>query len=181
MEAAVKIPIKFVVDGEVLEEEDGIRVVTPLGKVRKVRIMGRVVAKFINEDETYASIVVDDETETIRVKFFREMVEVAKRIEPGDLVDVSGRVSVYQEEKSVVCDSCIVLEDMNWELLRKLEIAESLSGGKEEEVLKFIKSRGEVKLKEIVERWKDGKEIVEKLKEMGEIYEPRPGVFRAVE
>jgi len=181
VEPAIKIPIKFVVDGKIVEEEGGIRIQTPVGKIRKVRVMGRVVAKFVNEDETYGSIVLDDETETIRVKFFREMIEKLKKIQPGDLVDVVGRISVYQEEKSIVCDCCAILHDMNWELLRKLEILENLKGNREKEVLEYIRKKGKAELSEIMARWENGKEVIEKLKEMGEIYEPEPGVFKPVE
>ncbi len=165
VEPAVKVPIKMV-----LSADSG----------QRVRIMGRVVSKFVNADGTFASLTVDDETETVRVKFFKDGIEKANAIQPGDLVDVTGRVSEYQEEKSVICDTIAVLEDMNWELLRKLEIADTLRSN-EDEILQFIKSRGEVKQSELEERWQDWKEAVAKLKAGGEIYEPEPGRFRIIE
>jgi len=56
-----------------------------------------VVDTFINEDETYASLTVDDGEDTIQIKFFNEL-EMMQDFEEGDIIEVVGKIREYQGE-----------------------------------------------------------------------------------
>jgi len=69
---------------------------TPEGKrLSRARIVATVVDRFINDDETYGSITLDDGNDTIQVKFFNEL-ELMDGFEEGDIIEVVGKVREYQ-------------------------------------------------------------------------------------
>lgn len=115
--------------------------ITPRGqRVSRAKIMGTVVTKFINDDESYAFIVVDDGTETIRGKFFQDMSKF-KKIDEGDLVTVIGKVREYEGEIYLNPEIVKEVEDPNYLTLHLAEVASELK------------------------KLHEGKKILEKLKE----------------
>ncbi len=73
-------------------------VMTSLGrKLSRVRVMGLVVDKFVSPDEKYATITLDDGSETIRCKSFVN-IKIFDGMTLGDLVDVFGKVRFYGGE-----------------------------------------------------------------------------------
>ena len=181
MAGAVKVPIKFIVGGKY--EPESFSVLTPIGEISKVRVMGRVVNKFVNQDRTYGSLTLDDGTETIRVKGFRDKVQLIEGIGLGDLVDVIGRVREFQEEIHIVADALMVYSDVKREMLRLLEIIEILNKqDPKKAVLEFIKQKGEARLEELeAEFGKETRMLLEELGLEGEIFEPKKGVFKIIE
>ena len=176
---AVKASTEQILDGFEQSEEGSTTTIN--GKrVFRVRVMGRVVGKFINDARTYGNIVVDDETGTIRAKFFSSNIDKLDNIKLGDLVDVVGRVRQFQDEVHLIVDSVAIFDDVNWELLRKLELAipenklekkvlDEIKGGKNtEKLLKTV--FGE-----------EATEVIGTLMESGEIYEVTPGKYVCVE
>jgi len=161
-----------------------------------VRILATIVRKFINEDKSYGFLVLDDGTETIRAKAWREDVELIEKYNEGDIVDVFGRIREFGEEIYIVPEIIIRVDDPNWEILRELEIIYD----------KFKRSKSElVEISEIavlnaVERLDKGEgvNIEELIKELGnpprenlqkmlrilmnrgEIYENKPNHYRKV-
>jgi len=155
-----------------------------------------VVRKFINEDESYGFLILDDGTETIRVKVWREDVELIEQFEEGDIVDVFGRVREFGEEIYIVPEIIVKVNDPNWEILRELEIIN--------DKLESLKSKEtpipEVAILEALERLDNGegvsiedlarelgdppKENLQKvlriLMSRGEIYESKPNYYRKV-
>ena len=68
----------------------------PEGKrLSRARIVATVVDRFINDDETYGSITLDDGNDTTQVKFFNEL-ELTEGFEEGDIIEVVGKVREYQ-------------------------------------------------------------------------------------
>lgn len=124
---AAKLWIKDIVQGKFVKGEQRFEpnvVVTPLNEsVSRVRILGTVVSRFTSEDGKYATITLDDTTETIAVRTFREGVELLQEVKPGDIVDVIGKVKEYEEERYINPETVWRIEDPNWELVRKLELA----------------------------------------------------------
>lgn len=101
-------------------------VLTPWGdQVFRARILGTVVEKFLREDHGYAVLRLDDGTETITVRAWGDRVPELVGFNPGDLVDVLGRVREFGGEVYLVPDLIIRVEDPNWELVRELEILRS--------------------------------------------------------
>ncbi len=94
-------------------------------RVTRVRIMGTVVDKFVRGDQTYAALRVDDGSETISVRAWREDVPNLSWIGVGSTVDIIGRVREFEGEVYLVPELVIPVEDHNWELVRELEVIES--------------------------------------------------------
>jgi RPA family protein len=162
------------------ETGEGQEVVINGRKVFRVRVMGRVVDLFINNKGTYGDVVLDDETGTMRVKFFSSSIAKMEDVKLGDLVDVVGRVRKFKGEVHMIADEVAVLADMNWELLRKLELCVP-DDRREKKVLAAIKM-GVSRLEELEEEF--GSDVVDPvtaLLEKGEVYEASPRVYKAVE
>ncbi len=115
---------------------------TPEGRrFSRARVVGTVVDTFMNEDETYGSITVDDGTDTIQLKFFNEM-DMLKQFEVGDIIEAIGKVREYQGQIY-----------MNAEILKDRKIKKELL-----HELKHVKT---------LEEWKQIRETVKQLKESG--------------
>ncbi|MFB6100028.1 MAG: OB-fold nucleic acid binding domain-containing protein [Candidatus Nanohalobium sp.] len=69
---------------------------TPEGKrLSRARLVATVVDRFINDDETYGSLTLDDGKDTTQIKFFNEL-ELMEGFETGDIIEVVGKVREYQ-------------------------------------------------------------------------------------
>ncbi len=91
-------------------------------KVSRVNVIGTVVAKFISDDNSYASITVDDGSAAIRLKTFKEDNKLVEALKLGDLIMSIARVKEYNHEIYLSPEIVKVLDDPHWELLRKLEL-----------------------------------------------------------
>jgi len=128
---AVKVRIFDIVNGKFIAGDSETKkpsfLITPLGeKISRVNILGTVTDKFSSEDGNYSFIVLDDFTESIRVKAFGERSSLLNGIEIGDLVMVIGRIRTFGGEIYVNAEVIKKIEDFNAETLRKLEILKKL-------------------------------------------------------
>lgn len=132
---ACKVWIKDVTEGVFSKPEsrwEPGHVLTPRAEsVSRVRLLGTVVSRFVGEDQKYASLTLDDGSDTITVRAFRDDVELLVNVKPGEIVDVIGRVKEYEDEKYISVEAVWRLQDPNWELVRRLELL--LKGQKKEE------------------------------------------------
>ncbi|MEM0473242.1 MAG: OB-fold nucleic acid binding domain-containing protein [Candidatus Aenigmatarchaeota archaeon] len=102
-------------------------VVTDMGiKISKAKIMGTVTNKYASEDGNYAAITIDDETDAIRVKVFKEDVDMLSEINEGDIVIVVGKPREYADEIYIIPNFVRKVADPNAFLLHKLEILKEL-------------------------------------------------------
>lgn len=100
-------------------------VLTTMGqRLSRVRILATVVDKFVSENKRFASITLDDGSDTIRCKMFNA-TSIFDGIDVGKIVDVFGKVKEYQGEVYIVPEVVKTLEDPNWEVLRELELRTS--------------------------------------------------------
>lgn len=123
---AIKTDIKSVVDGKYVKAEgfESNYVVTPSGlKVSRARILATVMNKFITEDGKYGFLVLDDETETIRAKVFKN-TKILENVGIGDLVDVIGKIREYNDELYIAPEIIRKIKDPNFLILRKAELLE---------------------------------------------------------
>lgn len=105
-------------------------VITRFGqKVSRVNLIGSVVDKFMSEDGNYCSVTIDDGTESIRVKAFKEDVEILKNAEPGKIILVTGKLKSYNNEVYVNAEIAREVEQ-NYENFRRLEILKEMIGQK---------------------------------------------------
>ena len=94
------------------------------------RILGVVVSKY--ETENYIIINVDDATGVISLRAFGDDKTLLENVEKGQSVDVVGEVREYRDEKYIYPHVLSIVNDPNFEILRKLEIYhEALSSGEE--------------------------------------------------
>jgi len=116
---AHKVSIKNLLSGK--PTEDNALEVTGI-IINRARILGSVVSKFIGPDDKYAFLIIDDGTETIRVRGFEDSIPIIKEINTGDVVDVIGRIRTYEDEIYIIPEIIKKVTDPNWEILRKLEL-----------------------------------------------------------
>ena len=115
---------------------------TPEGKrFSRTRIVGTVVDTFVNDDETYGSITIDDGTDTTQLKFFNEL-EAMEDFEEGDIVEAVGKVREYQGQIY-----------MNAEILKQRKVTK--------ELLHELRHRKEN------EEWSQIRKTVKQLKDSG--------------
>ncbi len=131
-QTAKKVRIWDIMNGEFVRKEgfEPSFVKTPLGEeVSRARILGTIVSKFTAEDGNYASLTVDDGTDTIRLKVFKT-VKPLDSFEIGDVVDVVGKIREYEGEIYIIPEFVRKVQDPNFELLRRLEIVYKVMGMK---------------------------------------------------
>ncbi len=124
---AKKLRISDITNGKYFpgskEEMKASYLITPLGeKVSRINLIASVIDKFLSEDGNYSTVTIDDGSETIRVKTFKESVELLNGIETGDLILVVGKIKEYNGEVYVNGEIVKKIFDKNLESLRKLEI-----------------------------------------------------------
>ena len=90
-------------------------------KLSRVRVLGLIVDKFISPDGKYATMTIADGTDTISCKTFIT-VKMFDGLNPGDLVDVIGKIKEYNGEIYVRPEISRRVKDANVEVLRKLEL-----------------------------------------------------------
>ena len=136
IDTAYKLQIRDIVNAEIGEDQRTVK--TDFGlRVKKARILGTVMKMFVSEDKKYGFLVIDDGTETIRVKSFDPLKNFSN-IKIGDLVDIIGRINVYKNEVYLISETISKVEDVNWEITRKIEIINL-----KKEIKKFIEKEKE--------------------------------------
>ena len=129
-------------------------VITPLGeKASRVSLVASVTEKFLSDDGNYSSITVDDGSEAIRVKAFKETVPLFTVVEPGNLVLVIGKIKEFNGELYINGEVVKKNIDVNLENLRKLEILDKTIEQRKvvEEIRNLASEVSEEELKELVE------------------------------
>ena len=122
---ASKVKLEDLVRGKFVRPAEGeiSYLLTPWGEqITRARVMGTVVDKFLSEDQNYCALRIDDGSETLRLKGWKEQARQLAEFKIGDLVDAVGRVREYGGEIYLVPDVITKVEDPNWELVRELEI-----------------------------------------------------------
>jgi len=123
---AYKLKIEDLVRGQYVRSPEGTEpsyLLTPWNQhIPRARVLGTIVDKFVRDDQGYATLRLDDGSETISLRAWREGVPELARFEVGDLIDVAGRVREFEGEVYLVPEFIFRVEDPNWELVRELEI-----------------------------------------------------------
>jgi len=122
---AKKVPIKDMMSGNWVKKEgmEPSYVTTTSGEnLSRVRIMGTIVGRFIAEDGNFASITLDDGTDTTRAKTFKT-AKPLDTVNIGSLVDVIGKVREYNAEIYMIPEVVTEVKDPNMLILRQAELA----------------------------------------------------------
>ena len=105
-------------------------------RVSRVNLLASVVGKFVSEDGNYATITLDDGTETIRSKAFGPDVIKLKDTRIGSLVRFIGKIKNYNEETYLAPEIVREVEDPNWIIVRQLELG--LPRTEQKKIVKMI-------------------------------------------
>ena len=117
---AIRSSIADIVKGT-FGEDNGHRVISPDGvELRRVMIVGHIVSRLTGKDN-FASITIDDGTETIRAKAWGNEAASLQEVEENILALLIGKVKEYNEEIYLVPEIIRPLPDPNFLTLHKLE------------------------------------------------------------
>lgn len=89
-------------------------------RLSRVRVLATVVGKFVSESGKFASLTLDDGTSTIRLKAFGG--PKFEGLETGHVVDTVARAKEYNGEIYLMPEVVYKVDDINFELLRDIEI-----------------------------------------------------------
>lgn len=120
---ARKVTAEDIIEGNYYEREgfDPNYLLTTYGlRVSRARVIGTVVDRYVNDDESYGAVTLDDGTATIRAKFFQDL-EMMDGIGEGDIVEVIGKVKEYDGER-YVNPELVLHREPTAELVRALEM-----------------------------------------------------------
>lgn len=144
---AIKLNINHILSGTYVKADSKNYLETSWGvHVSRVHILGTIVRKWVSpadgeskSDRTpQASLTVDDGTETIRLKAWKDDIKIFEDFQIGDIIDVIGHIREYENEKYIAPEIIKTIENPNWELIHELNIIESLSRVKSNKNLQKI-------------------------------------------
>jgi len=137
--------ISDIVNGNFVRKEgfEPSYVLTNLGlRISRAYLIGTIVDKFMSENGNYSSITIDDDSDSIRIKAFREQVNIFDNFNVGDLAMVIGKVRNYADENYIIPEIVKKVTDTNLESLHKLEVLkQSILYKKALEVIKKEKEK----------------------------------------
>jgi len=132
---AYKFWIKDIINATPLSQE-GINLFEIRNKeVSRVNIIATIVDKQTNEEKTFSTITLDDGTETIRAKTWREDINKLDEANIGDQVIVIGKVRIYSNELFIIPE-IVKKQEPEWLLVRKQELEKIYGTPEEKEVQK---------------------------------------------
>ena len=121
-QTAKKVRIADLTSGKFEERGEQKILITAYGEeISRIRILATVVSKFVSDDKEFASATLDDCTDTIRVKGWKDTKNL-QGLTIGDIVDLIGKVREYNGETYLTTEIVQKIDDPNLELLRKLEL-----------------------------------------------------------
>jgi RPA family protein len=156
-------------------------------QVSRVNIIGIIVSKA--DDQSFKNMLLDDGSGRISLRIFNDL---STNAEIGDVVLVVGRPREFSGERYIVPE-IIKKIDKDWFQVRKLELAEpelstvseeAISESPVENLLNIIRKNDKgdgAGFEDISAEAKDCEQYLNKLLELGEIFEVKPGRYKILE
>jgi RPA family protein len=116
---AKKLRIIDVISAKV---EEG-KLMTISGEAYEVRLLGTIVDSFLSSDGNYASLTLDDGTETVRIKQWGSNVSSLTGFKRGEMVEVVGKPLIYNEEIYITPELIVLISPNRW-VAHELEMIE---------------------------------------------------------
>ncbi|MBW2981354.1 hypothetical protein KY343_00610, partial [Candidatus Woesearchaeota archaeon] len=113
---AYKIRIKELINGKYIKEEgwQPNYIITNDGRqINRINLIATVVAKPLEQDINYQSMILDDGTGRISARVF-EQNNIFDNIEIGDVILVIGRPREYGSEKYILPETIKRIQDKSW-------------------------------------------------------------------
>lgn len=154
---AYKVWISDLINGEYINPEgqwDPSYVKIKELKVSRVNIIANVINKYQNEDSSYISMVIDDGSDNISVKAWKDDIKLLKDVEVGDIVLTIAKVREYSGKIYLIPEIVRKLDKPEWIILRKKELISEFGDKKQETGHQIIKNEEEFEpgiLPEVVE------------------------------
>ncbi|HLD97013.1 MAG TPA: hypothetical protein VI934_01570 [Candidatus Nanoarchaeia archaeon] len=122
-EAARKASIGEILKGEFVEAEEGTAALNIAGQAtRRLNLLATVVDKDNTESQSYKSLVVDDGTAQIRLRFFEAEAPLFEKLQIGDFAVIIGKPRSYGSEVYITPEIARPLTNLKWAEVRKLEL-----------------------------------------------------------
>jgi len=202
---AYKVRIKELINGKYIKEEgwQPNYIITEDGRrINRINLIATVVAKPVEHDINYQTIILDDGTGRISVRNF-EQNKMFDQIGIGDVILLIGRPREYGNEKYILPETIKKIQNKAWIKVRELElknnrpikkqkiiektaeeeIVEDLEESAADKIIRIIKELDQgdgVDFEEILKQIDDEETIKELLKK-GELFEIRLGRLKVLE
>ncbi|MHA1199320.1 MAG: hypothetical protein ACTSQF_08250 [Candidatus Heimdallarchaeaceae archaeon] len=113
-----------IVNGRVVKEGDEkyrwVLISSNGEKIYKMRLSGTIVSKYYgaktDEKKSFASLTIDDGTDTIRVKGWEETADALNRFFEGEEIEIIGKPRLGEDEIYVLPEEFLKIDDYNKEL-----------------------------------------------------------------
>ena len=92
----------------------------------RVNLIGTAVDSYLNQDDSFGSLTIDDGTGTIHIKAFKEDLKKIREVKSGDLVNCCGLVKEYNDERYMTAEVVKILDDPYWLLSRMLALSKQV-------------------------------------------------------
>ncbi len=170
-------------------EWDSNYVVVDGKKISRVNIIGAIIEMLKNEDNSYFTALVDDGSGNIRIRGWKEEINLFDGLNVGDLVLLVGKIKDYTGAIYITPEIVRKLENKKWLELRKIEMKQNGSITVVDDLrsaivdkLKELDNQEGIEISELSRLLRIAEEEVEKDIEVlikdGEVYQVRPGFLR---
>lgn len=150
---------------------------------KRVRIIGAIVKIFTSNDGKYAFLVVDDGSETIRAKAFRDL-SIFENLEEGNLIQLIGWAKFYNEEVYIQPEIVSKLSPNEFYFLKIKLIKSRENIHYDGEIVEFLQENPKSSVNEIQSNLNISKELcikcMRELMNSSLVYEPMKGVYSVV-
>lgn len=117
---AMRTSIADIINGT-YGEDTGPHVLSPLGvELRRVVVLGFIIDKYVGQGD-FASITIDDGTETIRAKAWGSEASMLEHVDDSILALIVGKVREYENEVYIVPEIVRPIDNPNFLTLHLLE------------------------------------------------------------
>src|SRR3989344_6588497 len=99
---AYKIWISDIHNGSFTRDEEGPYVLQLNGyNVNRVNLIGTIINKQESENGEFIALTLDDGSDAIRIKAWREDISMLKKFHVGDPINIIGRLREYNNERYI--------------------------------------------------------------------------------
>lgn len=122
-QTAYKFWIKDLSEAETDVNEEGFMYFKVKGKnVVRVNVLATIIHKYVSESGNYVFVTIDDGSAQMRVKAWGEDTQILANYNVGDLVRLVGKLGLNNNEIFIRAEALKVIENSDWELVRRLEL-----------------------------------------------------------
>lgn len=161
-------------------------------QVSRINIIGTIVDMFKSEDNSYFTAMIDDGTGNMRIRGWKEEIDLFNDLAIGDLVLLVGKIKDYTGSVYITPEIVRKLNNKKWLELRQLEIRQngtitiSMDDPKNSVItkLKELDNSNGIEISELANQLGLKEEELEKevedLIKEGEVYQVRPGFLKLI-